>query len=311
VSQYVQGAWNVTLDVDAAALNDNSWLERHRWDGVICRHTTEQFAQSCLARGIPLVDLEDRPTLAGVPSVRPDNHAVGHMGAEHLLERGFRSFGFCGLAESWSRERFDGFREALRLVGLGSELFESEYHGFDPNWDDREHAKLVGWLRDLPRPLAVMACNDLRALQVSRACRDLGVLVPHEVAILGVNNDFLRSAFGSPPISSVATDLNLAGFRAAEMLDRLMRAGQATSDEQIRIDPLKVVVRGSTDVLAVEDKIVRSALHFIRAFACKGITAQDVSQHVGVSRYALERKFNQFVSRSPHAEIRAVQIARI
>jgi LacI family transcriptional regulator len=156
-----------------------------------------------------------------------------------------------------------------------------------------------------------MTCNDLRALQVMNACRELGYLVPNEVAVLGVNNDVLRCAFGTPSLSTIATDRNLAGFRAAELLDRLMRDKVYLSDEDIRIDPLKVVIRRSTDVLAIEDESVRSALHYIHEYGCKRITVEDVATHVGLSRHVLERRFKQLCSRSPHAEIRSVQIAYI
>jgi LacI family transcriptional regulator len=135
--------------------------------------------------------------------------------------------------------------------------------------------------------------------------------VPNEVAILGVNNDYLRCAFGNPPLSSVATDRQLAGYRAAELLDQMMVTGRATGNEDVRIDPIRVVVRHSTDVLAIEDRATCAAIHYIRQFACQGITAEDVAKHVGVSRHVLERKFRHLLGRSAHAEIRQIQVARI
>ena len=201
--------------------------------------------------------------------------------------------------------------EALGLAGKSCSVLEADYRMVDPKWDDEQQDLITKWLADLPRPLALMACNDLRALQVVSACHKAGFLVPNEIAILGANNDYLRCAFGKPPLSSVATDRQLAGYRAAELLDRMMVAGRSTGDEDIRIDPISVVVRHSTDVLAIEDRVTCAAVHHIRQFACKGITADDVAKHVGVSRHVLERKFRHLRGRSTHAEIRQVQIARI
>lgn len=311
ISRYVDGRWRVRLDVDAASVTDLSWIQEKKWDGIITRHTSPALLEHCQRLQIPVVDLNDEPGPPGLAKIRPDNRAVGHMGAEHFLERGFKNFAFCGLKETWSKEREQGFAEALRLAGMDFHTIEADYDPMNASWNDRQQRELVQWLGSLPRPLAVFACNDLRALQITEACRAAGFLVPTEVSILGVNNDYVRCAFGTPPLSSVATDRQLAGFRAAELLERLMSEKKFVSDEDIRIDPIRVVVRRSTDVLAIEDQVVRGALHYIQEFACKGISAEDVAGHVGLSRHALERKFRQLCGRSPHMEIRSIQIARI
>jgi len=311
ISRYAHGTWEVLIDAQAAAAEEDWWVRSAEWDGVITRHTTPSLIEACRARQIPLIDLNDAPLVKDVPKVRPDNHGVGHMGAEHFLERGFKHFAFCGLTESWARERASGFMEALGLAGKSCNILEADYRMVDPKWDEEQQDLIRAWLADLPRPLALMACNDLRALQVVSACQKAGYLVPNEIAILGANNDYLRCAFGNPPLSSVATDRQLAGYRAAEMLDRMMVAGQWAGSDDLRIDPIRVVVRHSTDVLAIEDRAMCAAIHYIRQFAYQGITADDVAKHVRVSRHVLERKFRHLLGRSAHEEIRNVQIARI
>lgn len=311
ISRYARGSWEVLIDAQAAAAEEDWWVRSADWDGVITRHMSPTLIEACRARKIPLIDLNDAPLVKDIPKIRPDNHAAGHMGAEHFLERGFKHFAFCGLTESWARERAAGFMEALGLAGKSCSILEADYRMVDPKWDDEQQTLIQKWLADLPRPLALMACNDLRALQVVSACRKAGYLVPNEIAILGVNNDYLRCAFGNPPLSSVATDRQLAGYRAAELLDQMMLAGKWTGNDDIRIDPIRVVVRNSTDVLAIEDRVTCAAIHYIRQFACQGITADDVAKHVGVSRHVLERKFRHQLGRSAHAEVRQIQIARI
>lgn len=311
ISRYAHGTWEVLIDAEGAAAQQDWWVHSAPWDGVITRHMSPTLLEACQSRRIPLIDLNDAPIVKNVPKVRPDNFAVGHMGAEHFLERGFQHFAFCGLTESWARERAAGFMEALGLAGKSCNIFEADYRTVDPQYDLEQRALIQKWLAGLPRPLALMACNDLRALQVVGACRAAGYLVPNEIAVLGANNDYLRCAFGNPPLSSVATDRQLAGYRAAELLDRMMLAGQCEGQDDIRIDPIRVVVRHSTDVLAIDDRVTCAAIHHIREFGCRGVTAEDVARHVGVSRHVLERKFRHLVGRSVHAEIRQVQIARI
>ena len=113
-----------------------------------------------------------------------------------------------------------------------------------------------------------------------------------------------------PPLSSVATNPFQSGYRAAEMLDHLMN-GQTLDELNVRIDPVGVVTRHSTDILAIEDKNVAAALSYIREHACSGIAVEQVLRHAAASRSQLEKKFRRFLGRSPQAEIRRVQVARI
>lgn len=311
VSRFSDGDWEVTIDVDGAALEDPAWITGNKWDGVITRHASALLCRLCEERGIPLVDLDDQPSPAGLAKVCHDNRAVGHLGAEHFLERGFRFFAFCGIEQSWSETRHAGFQEALQLAGKDCVLYETAYDDFDPDWDDQQQRAIADWLLELPKPLAVMACNDLRALQVTQACRKVGLCVPNEVAVLGVNNDQLRCGFGTPPLSSVATDLQMLGYRGAELLGRLVGEGSMGRGEFILIEPQFVVTRRSTDAFSVGNRLVRAALQIIWEKATTGISASDVANELGLSRYSLERRFKQFVGRSPHDEIRSVRISKI
>jgi LacI family transcriptional regulator len=304
--------WTAFHDDEARSESDPRWLASKHWDGVISRHTTAPLVRDCAERGIPLVDLNDVELYAGVPKIRPDNVGIGHLGAEHFIERGFQKFGFSGFSNtSWSCERRDGFVEAVRLAGRECMVFDVSYPGgVSPFWDEEQIAKLARWMKPLPKPIAIMACNDMRALQVIGAAHASGILVPEEVAILGANNDTIRCDLADPALSSVAPNAFQSGFRAANML-REMLSGRRPTDLDQRVEPIGVVTRHSTDVLAVEDRNVVSALSFIREEACRGINVEQVLQHAHVSRSQLERKFRQHIGRSPQSEIRRVQLRKI
>jgi len=304
--------WAAFLDDEARAEIDPRWVHSKKWDGVISRHTKPALIEACGKMGLPLVDLNDTPPFPGVPKIRPDNTVMGHLGAEHFLERGYRHYGFCGFTNNgWSCERRDGFVEALRLTGHECHLFDVEYPGdVTPFWDARQTAALGAWLRRLPKPVAVMACNDMRALQVISAAQAVDLLVPEEVAVLGANNDTIRCDLAYPPLSSVASNAFQSGYRAAECLDQLM-SGRKPETLDARIEPVDVVTRHSTDILAIDDKNVAAALSFIRENANRGITVEDVLRHAFASRSVLEKKLRRFLGRSPQAEIRRVQVAKI
>lgn len=311
ISRYAHGSWDITIDSQANALENVSWVADNELDGVITRHISQALLDACRARHIPLIDLNDSPVSSGVPKIRPDNYAVGHLGAEHLMERGFKHFGFCGLTESWAQERRSGFVEALSLAGYTCDALETEYRFQEATWESTQQREIQEWLKRAPKPLAVMTCNDLRALQVLKACQRAGLLVPTEVAVLGANNDYVRCAFGNPPLSSVATDRQLAGYRAAELLDKMMLNKLYSGSDDIRIDPLRVIVRHSTDVLSVPDRAIANAINYIKDFACQGISADDVARHVNLARHLLERRYRHAVGRSPHNDIRRRQIAKV
>lgn len=304
--------WTGFHDDEARAETDPSWLRSKQWKGVISRHTTPGLVNSCAKLKIPLVDLNDMPAFAGVPKIRPDNVGIGHLGAEHFLERGHRHFAFCGFSnEGWARERRDGFIEALQLAGHDCDVFEVNYPGdLTPYWDEEQIPALSGWLKRLPKPVGVMASVDMQALQVMSAAHAAGLMVPEEVALLGANNDTIRCELCYPPLSSVAVNAFQSGYQAADTLATLM-AGKTPEIMDRRIEPIEVITRPSTDVLAIDDRGVATALAYIRARACQGVTVDEVSQRAFASRSQLEKKFRRYLGRSPQAEIRRVQVAKI
>jgi len=314
ISQYerTHQPWAAFLDDEARAENDPRWLRKKKWQGVISRHTTPTLVQTCAELKLPLVDLNDTPLFPGVPKIRPDNVGMGHLGAEHFVERGYRNFGFCGFINNgWSRERRDGFVEGLSLVGRTCHIFDVEYPGdLTPFWDAKQISVLSTWLRSLPKPIAIMASSDMRALQVISAAQEAGLLVPEQVAVLGVNNDTIRCDLAYPRLSSVAPNAFQSGYQAAELLDNLLKGGQPDAMD-IRIEPMGVAERHSTDILAIDDKNVAAALSFIREHACRGINVDEVLRPACASRSQLEKKFRRCLGRSPQAEIRRVQVAKI
>jgi LacI family transcriptional regulator len=304
--------WAFFLDGEARAATDGAWLRDQKWDGVISRHTTPALTGICAQLKIPLVDLNDTASFAGIPKIRPDNTAIGRLGAAHFMERGFRTLGFNGYEnEVWSRERRDGFAEATRLAGKKCEVLDVEYPDDPtPAWEARQTAAISQWLRHMPRPAAVMACCDMQAQLVITAAREAGLHVPEEVAVLGVNNDPLRCDLGTPPLSSVATNAFQSGYLAAECLAGLMDGLQPEAGD-VRVAPAGVVCRQSTDTFAINDRIVAAAIHYIREHACHGLTVGQVLRQVYTSRSVLEKKFRAHLKCSPQTEIRRVQVAKI
>jgi LacI family transcriptional regulator len=311
IAHYVQetAGWSAYVEDSACATAELRWKLAEGCSGVISRNTTAALVELCAELDVPLVDLDDSPQYAGVSKIRPDNMALGTMGGECLLSRGFRSFGFVGCnGLGWARERKSGFVEAVRVHD--NEVYTFDLELVDGRTSDRGVGVMVNWLSSLPKPLGVMACDDRRAALVLEAARLGGYQVPEEVAVLGAGNDVARCELASPPLSSVDPGAFLVGYRAAAHLAQRM-AERHTSVCDLRIEPAGVVTRRSTDVLAVPDRSVAAAVRYIAEHACDGLTVNEVLPHAAVSRAQLEKKFRQHLGRTPQAEIRRVQVARI
>ena len=155
-----------------------------------------------------------------------------------------------------------------------------------------------------------MACNDYRAQQVIEACGDMGVYVPEEIAVLGVDNDeFLCNLF-PPQLSSVEFDLYGAGFEMASALDKLMKGEQLTN-KIINIKPIRVITRQSTDVTAIEDEDVSQSIHYINQNVYNLIQINDVVEHIGVSERNLKEKFHNTLGCSIFEMIKRSRISAI
>lgn len=303
------GSWSVFLDERELRAPPPEWLSHWRGDGVICRSTTPEWARRFRRRRLPAVDLNDLYLDLGLPRVGSDMHAIGRLGAEHLRERGFRHLAFCGFSnEAWSEQRRDGFLAAF--PGSSISVYESKWAGLRQHPWQQERDRIAKWLERLPRPLGVVACNDVRGQHVLDACRHAGAQVPDEIAVVGVDNAQTLCELCDPPLSSVVPDAERIGFEAAVLLDRLM-AGAGPPADNLLIQPLGVVTRQSSDVYAVEDPLVSRAVRFIRDHAWKGIKVSEVLAEVHCSRSILERRFREHLGRSPQAEICDIRLRRV
>jgi LacI family transcriptional regulator len=142
------------------------------------------------------------------------------------------------------------------------------------------------------------------------ACRRLGVGVPDEVAVLGVDNDEVLCELAAPPLSSIIPNTHRTGYEAAALLEQMM-AGRKMAGETHLIPPSGLATRQSTDALAIEDTNVAQAVRFIREHACQGIRVQDVIRAVPQARRLLESRFRKLLGRTPHEEIIRVQLNRV
>jgi len=284
-----------------------TWLDSWHGSGIIGRFETDSMIKAVRHAAAPAVDVlgvrDDRP----FPQVIPDDVAIGQLAADHLLGRGFRHCAYIGWHhERWSEQRYSGFRETVVEAGCECLLFEERsFKNLSESWDPFI-LEVARWIQQQPKPLGLMLCYDQIGPPVTQACREAGVAVPEEVAIVGVDNDEPLCLICDPPLSSVCPNHEEVGYRAAALLHEMMLGGSRPK-EPILIPPRGVVVRQSSNVSAIEDPVLSTALNMIREHACNGLQVRDVAQRVPVSLSVLQRRFQAVLGRSVHDEIARVQ----
>jgi LacI family transcriptional regulator len=292
------------------------WLKTWKGDGIISRLENNDIVRVIRRLKVPVVYLRRVEGPINAPQILTNNADVSRLCFEHLKERGFRHFAFCGFnGADYSDERRDSFVSLVEQAGLRCHVYAGMPHPAKADTARYEGlgmqdgGVLVDWIRQLPKPVGLMACNDMRGQQVLDACREIDVALPDEIAVVGVDNDEVLCNLSNPPLSSVAPNAERIGYEAAALLSRMM-AGARVSAKEIYIKPRGVILRRSTEVLAIEDKQTAAATRFIREHACEGIDVSDVLQAVPMSRSTLDRRFIENLGYSPKDEILRVRLNR-
>jgi len=310
------GPWTIYLEPRELEAPPPRWLKKWKGDGVIARLNDQKMLNVLTAIGAPVIDVRGRLKESKFPLVGGNNQKMAELAFHHLRNQGLQNFAFCGVPSGTNINRFldqrrECFENLVHLAGCTCEIFEisgKESHSSD-NWE-QETERMANWLCQLPKPVGVMACDDYRGLQLLSACRLSRILVPDEVAVVGVNNDETICQLADPPLSSVDPGAENIGYRAAECLDRMMN-GEPALQEPVFLDPVRLVPRRSSDAITIEDEDIVTALKFIRSHACAGITVEDVIHKVAISRSGLERKFKKWLGRTPKAEILRIKAAHV
>jgi LacI family transcriptional regulator len=308
IGRYIKGhgPWSVYLEERGPRDATPSWLKTWRGDGIIARIKDVAMAEALLAVGAPVVELRRQVVGHGLPAVHCDDAVISRLAFEHFRERGFRHFAFCGRpGERWSDLRESAFLGWV-AAGWPCDAYVPPRRAGPMTWE-QEQDDVARWLGGLPHPVAVLACNDIRGLQVLDACRRTGLAAPETVAVLGVDNDVVLCELSDPPLSSIDQDLGRIGYEAAALLDRLM-AGAPAPQEPILVEPVGVVARLSTESMAIDDPAVATALRLIRQHACDGKGVGELADRTGVSLRALQRRFKALTGRTLQEEIHNVQL---
>lgn len=279
------------------------------YDAMVGRVSARDARAARRAR-IPVVNVWlNSPVREKVPSVLVDYVEVGRMAAEHLVSRGLRRLACTGYQRDFASTLFfEGVAAVARAhhIPLARHLASFSHRNNEKNW----HRYLEGnnrWFSEWQLPIGVAGAYDSLTRPVAAECLRRGWQIPEEVAIIGANDDAMLCEGIKPELSSIDAGLYRAGYRAAELLDHLLKGG-AAPDGIVYSPPADLVPRESTDVYAVADRTVGRAMRYIAEHCGTPLSVNDVVAHVGCSRRSLEKQFRAAGRRTINNEIIALRI---
>jgi LacI family transcriptional regulator len=299
--------WSLLL---RPVMGRDQWTPRAlaEYDGIIARVRDAKLDEWLAQMRLPAINVADALERKRLPFVGTDELRAGELAGEYLLGLGYRQVAFYGdLRLRHAQGRLEGLARTLRARNLHPPLHFGPVDSPVTDTHSEGTGELAAWLKSLPRPSAIVAASDRLALTIAETCRTVGIRIPDDVALLGVNNDELLCELARPTLSSIDLGAEKIGRDAAAVLDAWITTGRRPQSIPDPPSP-RIVARASTGIAADVDPRVSSALSFIRARAAMGIGVRDVLDHVAASRTAVEVGLKQTVGRSIHREIQHQQL---
>ncbi|MDO5309023.1 MAG: XylR family transcriptional regulator [Planctomycetia bacterium] len=311
------GPWHFHMspgDFVQSLPNRRDW----RGDGVIARTLDVASAEAVLELGLPTVFLDfsvdqlasSKYSTDFCIDLTSDSVGAAQMAVNLLYDKGLTQFAYAGYPyESWSIKRERAFVAAVKERGYEAYVYEPPRRAGRAVRLEKEEPYLIEWLKSLPKPIGLMACNDQRGREALDACEAAGLLVPEHIAVVGVDADDVLCELCSPPLSSVALNAEKGGFLAAQALDDMMR-GVVPKVRHILVEPVNVVERRSSNIILTDDPDVSAALQIIHTARLESLTVDRIAREIATSRRALEIKFRRTLGRTILEEIKTVRMER-
>ncbi|MFD2035506.1 DNA-binding transcriptional regulator [Belliella marina] len=283
----------------------------HDWgaNGIIGQLYNE-MESDFLDSGIPVIVQDFKERFRKIPNITGSYRETGKLGADYFLKKGYYHFAFYGFNNIvWSRERAEGFEKTINDAGYQVHYFEHKKARSTDVWYYKSNS-LSNWLLNLPKPIALMACDDNQGGHITEACKQIGIRIPQDIAVLGVDNDVMLCELSDPPLSSISLDIEYGGYQAAQILAEMIK-NKSQFNRDIIVPPLKVVTRSSTDIYASANGYVAKTLDFIHKNIDKSLQVDEVVKEVPMSRRSLEKLFLEITGKPIYKYISDLRIEKV
>lgn len=285
------------------------WAKKWEADAIIAQFDDDDDVEQFRRQGIVALAQDFKSRFSVIPNITSEYKLTGRMAADFFLQKGFKHFAFYGYEDVvWSAERCMGFRDRIIEKGHGDNFHEYQKQPLESLWF-YESQPLADWIKRLPRPVALMACDDTQGNKIIEVCRVLGIQVPEEIAVLGVDNDEIICGLSNPPLSSVNLNIVKGGYEAAALIDRSVQ-NKDMPYEDVIIHPTTIIERISTDIYSTDNPDILTALKYIHQNLANKINVENIVRQVPLSRRLLEIRFRQVVGKSVYHYVLDLRMER-
>jgi LacI family transcriptional regulator len=292
------------------------WLKRTQVDGIIAYIPNQKLYRQISALGVPAVDVHGRCRTPMIPVIESDAQVIVSLALQFFLKSGFQHLAYCGHPSVFfSDQREEAFRSQTAKMSPSAAVYApplrsqvgADLYQFEKTTATHE-AGLAAWLQSLPKPVAILACNDIRGQQVINACREAEIRLPEEVAVLGVDNDEIICRLCRPTLSTIEPDVERIGSLAGELIAAQL-AGKPVAPAY-QVPPRRVVERRSADTIVADHPLVVAAARQIRDRDCAEVSVAQICEAVGASRSTLDKLFQTHLGRTMAGEITRLRLQR-
>ena len=287
-------------------------------DAIIGQFRSFEDIRPFQERGIIPVAQDFLQSFPGIINITGDYMEAGRMAARYFMERGLRHFAYYGLnGVVWSDGRRDGFME-VAARDADAPLRKSdirEIKNLKTSWWYNTE-KLIHWLRSLPKPVGIYCCDDNKAYNIIEACsqsQQTGLRIPEDILLLGTDNDETVCQLCMPQLSSVALDVEIAGYQVAALIEYLLNLPSKERSKHysdIIVRPTHIVTRHSTDALVNDNPYISKILRYIENNIGKSLRVEDLVALVPMSRRTLEETFSKSMGTSIYRYIIQTRVSR-
>jgi LacI family transcriptional regulator len=268
-------------------------LDKIQLPVVICPNDAEDFKyENCR-----YVDVNDRE--------------VGYSVARYFLNQGYREIAFYGNNTHYSEQRLKGYESFLNTKGLQVHKFIERVEvvrRYTEYWQDHQ-STASEWLQSLPKPCAIFTAHDPLGRSLLERCRQLGIKIPDDFAVISANNDPLICDLVNPPLSSVRIPWAQIGYQATQNLVKICKKNFDFPLTTL-IEPSLIEHRQSSDMLYIDNPVLVQAVYFIRNNISANLSVEEVVSHCRVSRRSLEKLFQLYLKKTPREEIVRLKVER-
>lgn len=293
------------------------YAKRFQADVIIGQFNDSDDLSAIIQAGIIPIAQEFSSRNLSIANITGEHFKSGKLGAEYYINKGFHNFAFLGLQDVvWSDERLEGFKNTILKSDAVYSFSEFKLQQ-STTWKQYDMTEFASWLQNLPKPVAVMACDDNQAFQIVEVCRNLTInesasrlRIPDDVAVLGVDNDESICCLSFPNLSSINQEVEKGGYELARYIDNILKY-PGDQRKNIVVPIGNVISRQSSDIFVNDDPSIAKVLRYIHENIASKLSVNEIVNEVPLSRRLLESRFKKEMGTSIYDYIIRIRIEKI